>query len=457
MGKSVSLYKITVLAFISFLAITLITLFKNALELEDAEQAYYSQWLRWGYDDQPPLYTWLQYGVNKIFGINRISFSFLRGILFAGILLFLYRFSVMRIKDVDKSKLAILLLVLIPVFIDFTFRRLSHTSLLCFSIIGTYYCIQLMIRKKSFLNYLLFGAFVGVGLLSKYNYIFFLISFILVSVWDKELRCAVCNPKILVSILVSLLLIAPHSYWLIGPEGFESFLQESVKEKVGNDKGLHGFTFVPVLVYLKGLLSLSFMILVLLVIAYYLKILEFKKPSFNWFPKMLLVQLLILGLFFLIFQSPKVETRWLLPLCIPFTILLLESVELKRSNKLVTIGFWLFYAVILIQTIRTPIEKLLEIPSSVHFGFQPVANKLSSKYIDYQWVLPNVTYAGNVRLLHPEKIIFSTDDYSLSNKNNKNKESIKVSIDKSINQSSIAVDSIIGFGKEKENLYFYIN
>ncbi|KKO00381.1 hypothetical protein LCGC14_0127990 [marine sediment metagenome] len=51
MGKNVSLNKITVLAIFSFLAITCITFFKSALELEDAEQAYYSQWLRWGYDD----------------------------------------------------------------------------------------------------------------------------------------------------------------------------------------------------------------------------------------------------------------------------------------------------------------------------------------------------------------------------------------------------------------------
>lgn len=58
---------------------------------------------------------------------------------------------------------------------------------------------------------------------------------------------------------------------------------------------------------------------------------------------MLIMQLLVLGLFFLIFQSQKVETRWLLPLFIPFVVLLLEIVDLKNSKKLVTVGYWVLY------------------------------------------------------------------------------------------------------------------
>lgn len=46
MHKIGTLKEVTLLAFISFLTITCITLFKSALELEDAEQAYF----RNGYD-----------------------------------------------------------------------------------------------------------------------------------------------------------------------------------------------------------------------------------------------------------------------------------------------------------------------------------------------------------------------------------------------------------------------
>ncbi|WP_299324628.1 glycosyltransferase family 39 protein [uncultured Maribacter sp.] len=457
MGKYKSLNKITILAFLSFLAITLITFFKSALELEDAEQAYYSQWFRWGYDDQPPLYTWLQYGFNTIFGVGKISFSILRGILFAGTLLMLYRYSKLRIKDVETSKLAILALVFIPVYIDFTFRRLSHTSLLCLSVVASYYCIQLLMQRKSILNYLLLGFVVGVGLLSKYNYAFFLVTFALGSLWDKDLRAIVFSPKMLFTILLSCLLVAPHTYWLLGPDGFQSFLASSIEEKIGIEEVESGFSFMPILIYVKGLFALSFPLLLVIGIGYFSKLITLNKQNLNWFSKMFLAQLLVLGLFFLVFQSQKVETRWLLPLFIPFIVLLIETVSFKNSTKLVSFGFRIFIAVVFIQTVRTPIEKILNIPSSVHFGFEPIANKLSKNYDDNQWVLPNVTYAGNVRLLHPERTIISADDYSLRTLEFKHKKEVEITINPSEVKQITPVDSLIVFGKDKENLYFYIN
>ncbi|MDO6473405.1 glycosyltransferase family 39 protein [Maribacter sp. 1_MG-2023] len=457
MGKYKSLNMITILAFLSFLAITFITFFKSALELEDAEQAYYSQWFRWGYDDQPPLYTWLQYGFNTIFGVGKISFSILRGILFAGTLLMLYRYSKLRIKDFDTSKLAILALVFIPVYIDFTFRRLSHTSLLCLSVVASYYCIQLLMQRKSILNYLLLGFVVGVGLLSKYNYAFFLVTFALGSLWDKDLRAIVFNPKMLFTILFSCLLVAPHAYWLLGPDGFQTFLASSIEEKIGIEEVESGFSFMPILIYVKGLFALSFPLLLVIGIGYFSKLITLNKQNLNWFSKMFLAQLLVLGLFFLVFQSQKVETRWLLPLFIPFIVLLIETISFKNSTKLVSFGFRIFIAVIFIQTVRTPVEKILNIPSSVHFGFEPIANKLSKNYDEYQWVLPNVTYAGNVRLLHPDRTIISADDYSLKTLEFKHKKEVEITINPPEVKQTTPVDSLIVFGKDMENLYFYIN
>ena len=449
MSRNISLNKISILAFLSFLAITLITFFKSALELEDAEQAYYSQWLRWGYDDQPPFYTWLQYSFNCILGVGKLPFSMLRGVLFSMTLLLLYQFSGLRIKRADKSKLAVLALVLIPVYIDFTFRRLSHTSLLCLCVVASYYCIQLLVVRKSIYNYLLFGLVIGVGLMSKYNYAFFLVTFAVVSVWDRELRAIVFSLKILLSVLISALIVASHIYWLLGPDEFQTFLASSVEEKIGIEETETGFSLLPILIYIKGLFALMFPILAVIGIGYFSKNVSFNKLKLNWFVKMFFGQLLVLGLFFFIFQSQKVETRWLLPLFISFVVLLIENLSFKNNSKLVT--------VIGVQTLRTPVESVMNIPSSVHFGFEPITNKLSKNFDDYQWVLPNVTYAGNVRLLHPERTILSADDYSLTALELQHKREVEITINPSEIKQTTPVDSLIGFGKEKENLYFYIN
>ena len=137
------------LALVSFIVIIAISLMKSAMELEDAEQAYFSQWFRFVYDDQPPLYTWLQYGINSVFGISVVSFSLLRAIIFTSIIVVLYKFSETYLNEVTKANLVIFLLAIIPVFIDFTFRRLSHTSLLCLAVVLTYMLLQNLIAKSS--------------------------------------------------------------------------------------------------------------------------------------------------------------------------------------------------------------------------------------------------------------------------------------------------------------------
>ena len=89
--------KVKVIALFCFVAIILISFLKVALEWEDAEQAYYSQWFRLGYDDQPPLYTWVQILINKCVGLNRFSLAGLRAFWFSGTLIMFYKFASKKI------------------------------------------------------------------------------------------------------------------------------------------------------------------------------------------------------------------------------------------------------------------------------------------------------------------------------------------------------------------------
>lgn len=451
----ISIKRISTLAFFAFMSITFIAFFKTAMELEDAEQAYYSQWFRLGYDDQPPFYTWLQIVLNGIFGVNSISFSLLRGILFSGTLGVVYVFAKERGNGLNKSRLSVLLLVLMPVFIDFTFRRLSHTTLLCLSVVSTYLVIQRLLKHPSTLNYMFLGILLGLGLMSKYNYAFFIISLFLVSLWDGELRMAIWQRKILVSLLVFLLMLVPHGYWLMEHAQYQEVLQGSVQEKMNTGLSSNTFSFSPLLNYASGLFAMIFLITAVVVFLLYRKKLEFTKSHSSWLLKLFWVQLLVMGIFFMAFQSEKVETRWMLPLFLPFVVLLMESITLKSPAKLISMGFLVFYLAIAIQFVRTPIEKLFGIPSSVHFGFEPIANKLIQNFPNEEWMLPNVTYGGNIRLLHPSKKVYASDDYSVILPKVDAHKWIRVSLDTPSKNTQRPLDSIIGFGKEKENLYFY--
>ncbi|WP_394970737.1 glycosyltransferase family 39 protein [uncultured Croceitalea sp.] len=454
--KNLGFNKVGILALLSFLAITCITFFKSAMELEDAEQAYFSQWLRWGYDDQPPLYTWLQYAVNSVFGVSKFSFSVLRGIIFATILLMLFALAKKLALNRIKAELSVLSLVLVPVFIDFTFRRLSHTTLLCLVILSTYLIIQNLINKKTIWNYMLFGAIIGIGILSKYNYVLFLGAFFLAAFLDLSIRKIILHPLIMVTLIVSALVVMPHFYWLLGPQGYLETLEQSVALKLESNLEKETLFLTPIYSYIKSIFRLVSVLVITLAPFFLLKKIKFVKQKVGWLTKLFLAQLIVLLFFFLILNVQKVEVRWLLPLFLPFSILLISNIHFKSVEKWSKYGFMIFLTMIFIQVVRTPIEKLLHIPSSIHFGFNPIANKLKENYSDKLWVLPNVTYGGNIRLLYPEREIFSKDDFSIP-KSKIPKNTVEVIFEDDVMPYKIIRDSIGSFGKEKENLFFLVN
>ncbi|MDE3741353.1 ArnT family glycosyltransferase [Maribacter polysaccharolyticus] len=452
-GKKLFVKRPVLLSVVSFAAITGITLFKAALELEDAEQAYYTQWLRWGYDDQPPLYTWLQYGVNQVFGSHKVSFSLLRGAIFASILLLMWRFAHKMIKDTNKVELAILGLVLLPVFIDFTFRRLSHTSLLCAAVLASYLILERLMHRRTWGNYALFGLVVGIGLLSKYNYAFFLAALGLTMFFDAPVQKVVCHKKIFLTVLLVVAVSFPHFHWLLGPEGYLTELQQSIAEKTENVSGNGLYVIGPLFSLLLNLLRLILPLAVVLGLGTLLRKLRWQTLKMDWFVKMAIAQMVVLVLFFVVLNVQKVEERWLMPLVLPFVIVLVRTIEFKSVSKWSTYGFVLFLTVIGFQVVRTPAEKVLGIPSSVHFDFGPIYNTLRKDYGGKDWMLPDVTYGGNIRLLDPEKEIVSKDDFSYPKSKFLNFKGVEVVLGKDLVKERKVLDSISDFGKERSALF----
>lgn len=445
------------LALLSGLAIVCISFAKTALELEDAEQAYYSQWWRLGYDDQPPLYTWLQIIINSIFGLSKFSLSFLRAILFSSVIYTLCQFGNTFLNSKCKALSVVLGLALIPTFIDFAFRRLSHTTLLCLVSVLTYMLVYRLIQKKSLSNYALFGFVIGLGILTKYNYVLILIALAGTVFFDKEAQRIFYNKKILITICLPLLMFLPHGMWLVNEVNFDNVLN-AVASKTETSE-VNGMPIVsPVLSLLITSIKLISPICILLVLGMVKKKVKFKSPSRNarWLFNSLLSQIVIVLLIFVLLDIREVETRWLLPLFLPFLVLLPVFIDNLILSKWNSVGMYVFCIVLFAQIIRTPVEKLFHIPSSVHFGYGAISDVLQKTYSYNQWMLPNVTYGGNVRLLNKNKEIFVLDDFSLPKaKINESKTIFMVVNTKDKPKNSILADSIMGFGKEKENLFCY--
>ena len=450
-------FRVKLIIWLSFFAIIAIGFMKAAPELEDAEQAYYSQWWRLGYDDQPPLYTWLQNVVNMAIGVSQFSFTFLRAVIFAGILFLYHRFAWQILNDKKKAALTMFLTALIPVFIDFTFRRLSHTALLCLLVILTYFMVHRLMFKKGFLNYLALGAIVGAGILTKYNYLLALAALFLTLFFDRDIRKIVFHRNFLVSTVVAMLMITPHVLWLLGDQGYITELKSSLATKTLGNSNNDIFLVSPFIAYVTTLLKLTAPLFIFFLFFIGLKKVVFKKERTNWLFKVLLSQLVVMLVLFLWKDINKIEQRWLLPLLLPFMVLLVKQISFKEMDTWIRTAFYIFFGIIVLQTVRTPIEKVFNIPSSVHFGFDPLAEKLRKNFADRHWVLPDVTYGGSVRLLNPDREIFTLDDFSLPPEKNPTTNKVLVVKDQQEAQveGGVLLDSISNFGRYGEKLYIH--
>lgn len=187
----------------------------SSVRIDEAQQFVVAQWLAWGYDAQPPLYNWLQYGVFEIFGTSVASLAILKNLLLFLVYLAYHRLARQLLIDRRLAALATLSLLTMPQMFWQAQRDLTHTvgTLLAISLF-IYFVVQ-TIRKPTSASYAMIGLWAGLGMLTKYNF-----SLIIVSVFAAVL----CHPdgvkrlldrRFLLASAIAILVFLPHALWMI--------------------------------------------------------------------------------------------------------------------------------------------------------------------------------------------------------------------------------------------------
>lgn len=314
-----------------------------------------------------------------------------------------------------------------------------------------------LLQKKTVLNYALFGFIIGVGLLTKYNYVLVLGAMAFIVLLDRDAQRIFFNKKIGITICIPILMFMPHILWLVDDINL-SYVLSAVSDKTQNTEGDGIPIASPLFSLFITSIKLLAPILILLIILFVKKKITFKSvpKSTKWLLNAFISQLGILLLAFVFLDVREVETRWLLPLFLPFLVLLPMYIDALILSKWNRIGTYVFCFVLFVQVLRTPIEKAFDIPSSVHYGFEPISDILRNKYLDSQWMLSNVTYGGNVKLLNKSKEVLALDDFSLPKNKIDNSQTVFVVTSKEDKpQATMLTDSIISYGKDKKNVFFY--
>lgn len=181
--------------------------------IDDVDQILRAQIWSWGYGPQPPLYTWLMKVFLGVFGFNIFAVTLLKeSLLFASYLL-----AYANARWLTRSHLcglaAAAALQLMPSVFWESHRELTNTILASALVLAVIY-LFLRLKSDDWRTYALLGVAAGLGILSKYNFLIVYVALMLAALSLKEFRPLALNRKMLLAVLITAAICAPHLLWV---------------------------------------------------------------------------------------------------------------------------------------------------------------------------------------------------------------------------------------------------
>lgn len=181
---------------------------------DDADQLIFSQTLARGYYEQAPLYSWLSYLFLHLFGVTFFGYYLLKSLALGSIYAASFLCARSLLGDSRGAVAAAFSPLLIPTFGWHSFSYLTNTNLVCAATAATYYLLVQLQRYGRWSNYLLLGLTLGLGLLSKYNFLLVAIAFFAAGLTIASLRAKLLDYRILWALGIAALLALPNAVWL---------------------------------------------------------------------------------------------------------------------------------------------------------------------------------------------------------------------------------------------------
>ena len=303
-----------------------------SMELDESEQFLNLAAFHWGYSTQAPLYTWIVNTLSTFLGLHLITLVVLKYLL-----IFLFYFFFFKIcRHFWDSRISLYItgsFMLFPLYLYEFNRDLSHTVLVTVMAVITCLLYLKVLSTKRLFFYILLGISIGLGVLSKYNFLFLVLALLLASVSFKEGRAILFNRNTLITILLSVLIISPHIIWLI-QNNYSSIWHGMNQSRAGYLDIYQFITFLSVLKssYIDMLgFVLVFMLFFFPFLSRNVKTLDPKIRFIRW--ATLYGLLLPIGVI-IILQTGQFSTRWLAPIyfLVPLTAFSFISLNGKRNR-----------------------------------------------------------------------------------------------------------------------------
>ncbi len=317
------------------------------LPLDTIEALAWGSNLDWGFNKHPPMSAFFSEIFFQIFGSQDWAYYLLSQIFVVIAFYFVFKFAFEIFEDIKLSLISVLLLVSIY-FFNFTTPEFNvNICQLPFWSLVVFYSWKIYSSQKiKFLDCFLVGFFAAIGFLSKYLFIYILISIDLLFIYLIFIKkTKKFDFKYLITIEVFLVLLVPHLIWLINND----FITISYGL---NRAGLESSSFLDHLKY--PIIFLLKQIGILIPFSFLIWLLTKKiKFRFNMKDKKLIFLLFInLMPIFLIFLTSlitgsQIRTMWMTPFYLFFGVLFLyflkPQINLKKINSFFYGFLFLFF------------------------------------------------------------------------------------------------------------------
>ncbi len=395
----------------------------SASELDSTEQVVWSQSWQWGYYKHPPLPSLLLYVLNGLFngpskGLNAFAAQ--------GCNVVALFYVWLLAKQILSRKLAIVAVLITSLIAYHNFRAFPfnhNTVSLPFTAAACYYFYRAVQIPERLLNWFLLGLVCGLAMLTKYSILLVIASFFVVILWYRLFKNIRVILGLLLSIVVFLLIISPHVYWL-AENNWRPFhyLQDQLSKSGNIVSILFGFIVTQ-------FIRLSFAVPALLGIWIFIKTGRINKAELNagksseqasfdrHFLWAILVTPLILALLQLFLLGSELNSNWIsaffLPSGILLTVVFFKDWDSTQLLKRVSLLTWITQTVILVFffVLAVIYPNYVGSASRLTFPSQALADKVNEIWRNQQQapltiIISDYWSGGNVSLhIRPEPMV----------------------------------------------------
>ncbi len=373
------------------------------LPLDTIEALAWGSNLDWGFNKHPPMSAFFPEVIFQIFGSQDWAYYFLSQIFVIITFYYVFKFAYEILRNIKLSLISVLLLESIY-FYNFTTPEFNvNVCQLPFWSLVVYYSWKIYQTKEiKFSDCLLIGLFAALGFLSKYLFIYLLVSIVLLFTWLIFInKTKKFDFKYLIIAEVFIVLLVPHIIWLFNND-FITVLYGLKRTGLESSSILDHFKYPFIFLFKQIGILIPFLILnFLLVKKIKLRInLKDKRLLFLIFINILPIFLMFLTS---IITGSKIRTMWMTPFYLFFGVLFIYIFQTQISLKKVNSFLYGFIFLFFLSPILYSLESITNSDKRTDYPGKEIAAKVQitwdesfDKEIQFvtgdEWAAGNLSY-----------------------------------------------------------------